>query len=112
MGNFSKNVKKLGLQERLENRISQLEKFEARATMVLAIYDAMAGEIENALLQHVADELSKAQANSREDFYKVAKAVATVWLQEKEMESQSVRLESAPSAEQSSADSVDEPSLD
>lgn len=90
MGNFSKNVKKLGLQERLEMRIAQLEKFEARATMVLAIYDAMAGEIENALLQHVAEELGKAQANSREDFYKVAKAVATVWLQEKEMESQLV----------------------
>lgn len=103
MGNFSKNLKKISVTERLEQRIFQLEKFEARATMVLAIYDAMAGSIDNALLQHVADELGKAQANSREDFYKVAKAVATVWLQEQEMAAQ---LPASESSEGTSEDAA------
>lgn len=96
MGNFSKNVKKIGLTERLEQRIFQLEKFEARATMVLAIYDAMVGNIDPELLKHTSEEMGKSEARSQEDFYRTAKAVATTWLQEKEMAEQSAALQSSP----------------
>ncbi len=97
MANLSRSLKKASVKEQLERRIAQLEMFEARATMVLAIYDAIAGEIKAELVKHVADELSKSKAASREDFYKVAKATASVWLQERDMaEQEAQQAEAAP----------------
>lgn len=96
MSNFSRSIKKHSLQEQLEKRIAALEMFEARATMVLAIYDALAGEIEADLVKFVSDELGKSKSTGgKMEFYAAAKALATCWIQDKAMEEQEAALKPA-----------------
>jgi hypothetical protein len=82
--NFQKQVKKAGIVDRLEAEVEGLRVFEARATMILGIYEALAGPIENSLVSAVGQEISTMKYNSKEQFFQGVVAVAKTILADRE----------------------------
>lgn len=99
MSNFNRQIKKLGQLERLENELDGLRMFEARATMVLAVYEALAGGIENELMQHVQNEVAKLKVGTKAEFFQAVVGIAKAWLVERQFEEATRELDAKVAAE-------------
>ena len=92
MGNFSRQVKRTNEIERLESMVRALETFEVRATMMLGVYEALAGPVEAELMQAVQDGIAGKEYKTKAEFYTAVVSVAKSILVEREFDRASEEL--------------------
>lgn len=84
MANFGRQVKKEAEISRLEGMVRALETFEVRATMMLGVYEAMAGPVDGALMQQVQEGVAGKEYATKPEFYQAVVGVARSILAEEE----------------------------
>lgn len=108
MGNFGRQVKKEAEISRLEGMVRALETFEVRATMMLGVYEALAGPVEGELMQKVQEGISGKEYKTKPEFYQAVVGVARSILAEQEFERATAELRERESQEApSSQDTLD-----
>lgn len=81
---FSRQVKKAGQVERLEQHVAALETFEVRAMMMLGTYEAIAGPVPADLMKAVQEGIQGKEYKNKAEFFEAVVGVAKSILAEEE----------------------------
>lgn len=106
MANFDRQVKRANKVDQLESMIRALETFEVRATMMLGVYEALAGPVEATLMQAVQDGIAGKEYKTKAEFYTAVVSVAKGILVEQEFERASAELAAQSQEAPSSQDTL------